>query len=207
MKRWYAALTVPVLATVVGLSGCNSTPAPAKTGSVQEQKEETPKRKEDETKPLSIGEVVSVPNGIEFSIDKAEWVDEISPLNPDWHAGFTGRTAPDGEIMFKVTGSLKNLNTTQEYLPARIIASFKINDSLVYPADVARCNTDIQGDLQAGATDTLCIYASVPMDVKDSFTKAEVYLTIHDVDYPENPNDAYMQGGEIGRYVATFSNE
>lgn len=50
----------------------------------------------------------------------------------------------------------------------------------------------------------MCIYTNVPVDIKDSFQKAELYLNVYDVEYPENPNDTIMQHEVVGKYVVEF---
>jgi hypothetical protein len=148
------AICLLLVVLLVGGCSVNSADKPANNASISETNSAVPAAAKEQNNIVSTGQTITVQDFCAVTIDKAEFVDKISPSNPSSYHSYYQAKTPDATL-FNLVTHIKNLQGTAQKTNSFVSVELIYNDKYHY-----KCS-DVLEDSSYGGGNNLDPYTSV----------------------------------------------
>lgn len=134
---------------------------------------------------IKLGEAITIDNLIEFTITEGNFQEEIFPSNKSEECLYY-EDKPN-EIYYVLKGTIKNLSGNRmicDYTAKNFIFNNKYNYDIVTFRVEDNSKIKFDNSVKPLASQTICIFASVPYEIKDNFSKCEFKLGFDEMTNP-----------------------
>lgn len=134
-------------------------------------------KEENKINSISLGEIVTIDNLIEFTITEGNFAEKILPSNTS--SAYSYYEDKPNEIYYVLKGTVKNLSGDTISVEFGTENNFTFNDNYNYTGTFVVEDNDGGGfssDVTPLSSMPICIFVSVPYEIKDNFSKCEFKL-------------------------------
>ena len=153
MRGKFIGLLVIVL-LIGGCNGSSTANKPANNASISETNSAVPVSAKEQSNMVGIGQTITVQDFCAITIDKAEFVDTISPSKPSSYHSYYQAKTPD-TTLFNLVTHIKNLQGTAQKSNSFVTVELIYDDKYHY-----KCSDILEGSSYGGGND-LDPYTSV----------------------------------------------